>query len=316
MFILVFFPAGSTPGTPFLLEIMNFKINPRFLPLLFIALSLLAGCNKPAPAAPRVQHVFILSFDGGKPEVMKKSAMPITMAMAQKGAFTWEAQTISPSITLTSHVSMLTGVQPAKHKVYWNDWIPEKGLVTVPTVFKLAHEKGFSTALFAGKKKFKHLELPGTLDKFDVPGWSARVVSDEAAKYIIAKKPNLAFIHFANADGAGHDSGWGSPEQIEAFAAVDVALKKVRMAARKAGIEDSSVFILSADHGGHDKTHGTNDPADMTIPWIAWGAGVKTGFKITDAVNTYDTAATALWLLGVAVPKDWDGKPVKSAFEK
>jgi predicted AlkP superfamily pyrophosphatase or phosphodiesterase len=295
---------------------MNFKINVRIFPLFFIALSFIAGCNKPAPAAPRVQHVFIISFDGGKPAVMKKSAMPITMAMAQKGAFTWKAQTIFPSITLTSHVSMLTGVVPTKHKVYWNDWKPEKGLVPVPTIFKLAHAKGFSTALFAGKKKFKHLELPGTLDKFEIPGYSARAVSDAAAKYIVAKKPNLAFIHFADGDGAGHDSGWGSSEQIKAFAAADAALKKVRMAARQAGIENSSVFILSADHGGHDRTHGTNSPEDMTIPWIAWGAGVKHGFRITAPVNTCDTAATVLWLLGVPVPKKWDGKPVKSAFEK
>lgn len=294
---------------------MNLKIKVRVLWLLCAALSLIATNTKNTAAAPSAKHVFIISFDGGKPAVMKKSAMPITMAMAQKGAFTWKAQTISPSITLTSHVSMLTGVVPAKHKVYWNDWKPEKGLVKVPTVFKLARAKGFSTALFAGKKKFRHFDLPGTLDKFEIPGYSARAVSDEAAKYIVAKKPNLAFIHFADGDGAGHDFGWGSSQQIKAFAAADTALKKVRVAARQAGIENSSVFILSADHGGHAKTHGTNSPEDMTIPWIAWGAGVKRGFRIIAPVNTCDTAATALWLLGVPVPKDWEGKPVTSAFE-
>lgn len=294
---------------------MNIKNNARIFALLFLALSFIAGWNSSAFAAPRAQHVFIISFDGGSPEVMKKSAMPITMAMAQKGAFSWQAQTIFPSITLTSHTSMLTGVLPTKHKVYWNNWNPKKGLVKVPTIFKLAKAKGYSTALIAGKSKFRHLNLPGTLDKFEIPGYSARAVSDEAVKYIVAKKPNLAFIHFADTDGAGHDFGWGSSEQIKAFAAVDYALKKVRTAARQAGIEDNSVFILSADHGGHKKTHGTKDPADMTIPWIAWGAGVKSGFRITDAINTCDTAATALWLLDIPVPKNWDGKPVTSAFE-
>jgi predicted AlkP superfamily pyrophosphatase or phosphodiesterase len=294
---------------------MNFKNALRSCLVLFIALSFAVGCRQSVNAAPRAQHVFIISFDGGKPEVMKKSAMPITMAMAQKGAFSWKAQTIFPSITLTSHTSMLTGVLPTKHKVYWNNWNPSKGLVPVPTIFKLAHAQGLSTALFAGKKKFRHLHLPGTLDKFEIPGYSARAVSDAAAQYIVARKPNLTFIHFADGDGAGHDSGWGSPQQMKAFAAADVALKKVRMAARKAGIEDSSVFILSADHGGHDKTHGTRSPEDMTIPWIAWGAGVKHGFRVTDAISTCDTAATALWLLGIPVPGDWDGKPVASAFE-
>jgi arylsulfatase A-like enzyme len=53
----------------------------------------------------------------------------------------------------------------------------------------------------------------------------------------------------------------------------------------------------------------------MTIPWIVWGAGVKHGFEIKAPVITYDTAATALWLLGVPRPKNLDGFPVTSAFE-
>jgi arylsulfatase A-like enzyme len=52
----------------------------------------------------------------------------------------------------------------------------------------------------------------------------------------------------------------------------------------------------------------------MNIPWIAWGKGVKKGEKIIAPVTTYDTSATALWLLGVPVPEHFDGKPVTSAF--
>ncbi len=63
-----------------------------------------------------------------------------------------------------------------------------------------------------------------------------------------------------------------------------------------------------------DKTHGSNSPEDMTIPWIVWGANVKAGTTITAPVTTYDTAATALWLLDLPVPAEWDGKPVESAF--
>jgi arylsulfatase A-like enzyme len=53
----------------------------------------------------------------------------------------------------------------------------------------------------------------------------------------------------------------------------------------------------------------------MLIPWVAWGKSVKKGFKITAPVTTYDTAATALWLLDVPLPAEFDGKPVVSAFE-
>lgn len=270
--------------------------------------------TKVSAPAPRVQHVFIISFDGGKPAVMRQSEMPTLFSMVQHGAVTWTAQTVKPSITLVSHTSMLTGVQPAKHKILWNSWKPERGIVAVPTVFSLAHAVGLKTALFAGKEKFKHLDIAGSLDKLAIPGYDAKSVAAAAAPYIIAQKPNLCFIHFADGDGAGHKYGWGTPEQKQAFANTDAALKVVRDAVKKAGIEATSTFILSADHGGHDKTHGTDSPEDMNIPWIAYGARAKPTYWIRSDVSTCDTAATALWLLGVVVPTDFDGKPVTNAF--
>ena len=277
-----------------------------------------APASPTAPVAPgsRARHVFIISFDRGKPSVMKQSKMPTFFSMTSQGASSLEAQTIFPSITLVSHASMLTGVSPEKHRVSWNEWQPEKGLVPVPTIFQVAKKasRRLVTAMFVGKQKFAHLFLPGSLDAFSMPDYSAKVVACQAGEYIIQKKPNLCFIHFADSDGAGHTYGWGSPEQIQSFADEDDALKVIRDAIRKAGIANDSVVILSADHGGHAKTHGSNSPEDMTIPWVAWGAGVKKGYTITAPITTYDTAATALWLLGVPIPDGWDGKPVTSAF--
>lgn len=283
-----------------------------FLQMALLALTLF-GC-KAAPAETRVQHVFIVSFDGGKPAVMQKSAMPTLFEMAKTGAVDWNARTVFPSITLPSHTSMLTGLDIPRHGITWNDYQPRRGVVKVPTVFKLARDVGYTTAIFAGKLKFRHLNVPGTVDEFQIPSYNAKIVAAAAAKYIVEKKPNLCFVHFADSDGAGHEFGWSSPQQIQAFADEDAALQTLRDAVKAAGIENRSVFILTADHGGHDKTHGSDSPEDMTIPWIVWGATVKPNFQIISAVRTYDTAATALWLLDVTVPDDWDGKPVKSAF--
>ena len=262
----------------------------------------------------RAEHVFIVSFDGGKPAVMQQSAMPTLQKALREGAGTWTARTVFPSITLVSHTSMLTGVQPAKHKISWNDWVPEKGIVKVPTVFAIAKKAKKSTALFAGKEKFAHLYQPKSLDAFAVPDYSAQVVAQLAGGYIQLKKPNLCFIHFADSDGAGHSKGWGSPEQIAAFAEEDKALATLLTAIRKAGIGDKSTIILTADHGGHEKTHGTASDEDILIPWIAAGAGIKKGVALTAPVSTCDTAATALELLGVPVPTEWDGKPVREAL--
>ena len=285
-------------------------------------------------AAPRAEHVIVISIDGGKPAVIAESEMPTLKKIAAEGAVTWQASTIFPSKTLPSHTSMLTGVGPDKHQVLWNDFSPIKGKVKVPTAFSLlrAVDAKAVTGMFVCKQKFRHLWIEGTLDTFDFGGpiqdtpvagspeiekdkKPAQLVAKNASAWIKEKKPKLLFVHFADPDTAGHKDGWGSPQQKEAFKVTDQALWQVWTAVKEAGIADSTVILISADHGGHDKTHGLNIPDDMLIPWVAWGKGVKANTTITAPVTTYDTAATALWLLDVPLPAEFDGKPVTSAFE-
>lgn len=284
-------------------------------------------------ASPRAEHVFIISIDGGKPAVIAKSKMPALQGMVSEGAHTWMANTIFPSKTLPAHTSMLTGVGPEKHMISWNNWIPGAGFVKVATVFSEAKKAGLITGLFVGKEKFRHLAIPGTVDKFDYNKAEsgeqigdqtkavkegtvlARTIAADAAPFIKEQKPNLCVLHLTDTDNTGHKFGWGSKEQIQAFADVDTAVGAIRKAISDAGLADTSVVIISADHGGHDKTHGLNTPDDMNIPWIVWGKGVKKGFGITAPVSTCDTAATALWLLDLPLPAGLDGKPVTSAFE-
>lgn len=311
-------------------ETMNFVTRFR---LALLALACVVHLS--VLAAPRASHVFIISIDGGKPATMQQSRMPVLNQLIREGAVTWTAQTIFPPITLPAHTSMLTGVPMEEHGVTWNDWLPTNGIVKVPTVFAAAKKDGCSTAVFAGKEKFRHLLQPGTVDEFYYDKSNAvivlksdngdkvykkegciaaRAVGTNAANYILAHKPNLMFIHFPDPDSVGHLFGWDTPEQRSAFADVDAALGSVIAAIKQAGIADSSVVIVSADHGGHGKGHGKNIPEDMNIPWIVWGAGVKKNFTITNAVNTCDTAATALWLLDVKPLKPMTGKPVAEPF--
>ncbi len=286
-----------------------------------------------ASAAPRAEHVFIVSVDGGKPKVIHETDMPVIKRLAAEGAVTWTANTIMPPKTLPSHTSMLTGLGPDKHQVLWNDYMPIRGFVKAPTVFTLVkmREPAAITAAFVGKVKFRHLWLKDSLDVFDFDGPQdiapvagadeiekrvvpAQTVAKNASAYIVEKKPRLCFIHFPDADSAGHKSGWGSPEQKEAFRVCDQALGQILRAINQAGIAASSVVLITADHGGTLKNHKDDTPDDRNIPWIAWGKGVKPAHAISAAVGTVDTAATALWLLGVPLPADLDGRPVAEAF--
>ena len=301
----------------------------RFKPFFWLLLlGLLSVCAQRSAIAgvPRAQHVFIISFDQGDPALIQRSDMPTFHEMAAAGARTWSAYTVVPSLTLPSHTSMLTGVGPQVHQILWNAYEPDKGLVKVPTIFSLAKQHGLVTAMFVGKEKFEHLILPGSLDAFvwPQPADGALSVAKVFAERVGKLKPNLCFIHFRDPDTAGHAHGGSSPEKMSALADCDAALKIIKDAIAAAGLTDSSVIILTADHGSHDikdkkgntvGTHGSAETADVKIPWVAWGHGLKKDFTITAPVVQYDTAATALWLLGVPLPENFWGRPVTSAFE-
>jgi predicted AlkP superfamily pyrophosphatase or phosphodiesterase len=204
-----------------------------------------------AADVPRVHHVFIISFDQGDPALIEKADMPVFHEMAHAGACTWEAYTIIPSLTLPSHTSMLTGVGPQKHQVLWNDYEPEKGLVKVPTIFSIAKEKGLVTAMFVGKEKFKHLNLPRSVDLFvwPQPEDNAMALARAFAEAVPRLKPNLCFVHFRDPDSAGHKFGAESPEKLQALEDCDHALKTIRDTIGAAGLLTDSVRFLPLTTG-------------------------------------------------------------------
>lgn len=301
----------------------SFRIG-RWLLVALLTLPLVA-CRTTGGVA-HAKYVFIVSFDQGNPRLIEQTDMPTFHEMQANGAHAAEAFTIVPSVTLPSHTSMLTGVGIQKHQVTWNGYQPTNGFVTVPTIFSLAKARGYRTAMFVGKEKFKHLALPGSLDEFvwPQPDDYARSVAQAFAADFPKLKPNLCFIHFRDADSVGHKTGAYSPEKMRALQDCDAALKLIKDTVAAAGVLDQSVFILTADHGSHDakdkngKTIGSHGDArleDVLIPWVAWGKDVKPGCTITSPVVQYDTAATALWLLHVPIPESFWGRPVTSAFK-
>jgi len=264
-------------------------------------------------------HVVIVSIDGLRPDAIERFGAKQLQRLMREGAYSLEAQTIFPSKTLPSHTSMLTGVPPEKHGVTWNsDETEEHGTVEVTTVFEAAKQAGLHTAAFFSKSKFHHLQKPGTLDYTQAPDGLGHMLATETAedvvRYLRFERPNLLFVHIGEPDYAGHTTGWMGPVYGWAVRRADAAVGELVKAADRAFGRGNYTLLVTADHGGHGRNHGSADPRDMTIPWIAWGKGVRAG-RLPAGIRTMDTAATALWLLGVPVPAGWTGTPVTAAFD-
>jgi len=66
-------------------------------------------------------------------------------------------------------------------------------------------------------------------------------------------------------------------------------------------------IIITADHGGHDRMHGTSLAEDMTIPMIFIGKAFEAGRRLDD-VSILDIAPTVAKLMGLPPEKEWEGK--------
>lgn len=261
---------------------------------------------------PLASRVLIISYDGLRPDAIGRAPMTNLIALMQESAYSLTAQTIIPSTTLPSHTSMLTGLCPAKHAVYWNDYVPENGYALGTNLFTIAHTAGLRTVMIVGKEKLRQIVRPESADVFIFKEADQTVANLAVAE--IQQGFGVMFLHFPSGDYAGHEWGWMGGVQMYNYREDDKMLGQILAALDESGLRDSTLIIISADHGGHEKSHGTELPEDMTIPWIVNGPGVIPG-PLTSFVQTTDTAATASYALGLPLPAEWDGVPVYEAFD-
>ena len=269
----------------------------------------------PAPAR-RIRHVIIVSEDGLRPDALLDVRPPVHVAVMSRGAWSMNALTIRHASTLPAHAAMLSGFDVDQHGLDWNAWKPERGHILVPTIFDAAKRAGMGAAAFVGKRKLEHIAHAGSVDVFARPGIFCKTVVVAAARYFVEEHPQIEFIHFSDPDERGHADGWMSDTQFTAIRRSDECLGTLIDAVTAAGLDGETLFIVSADHGGHDHNHSGSNPQDRLIPWIAWGPGVRAGHRIDAPVNTVDTAATTLWVLGYPPPPGLLGRPVKEAFDE
>ncbi len=294
-------PAPSLAPSP------SFTLSPTVTPTATITLP---PSPTPRPAAARV---IIISIDGLRPDGLLQARIPRISELINGGASAFTARTILPSGTLPAHASMISGRCVSKHGIIWNDLVPSAEPIQGATVFSIAKDAGLRTVMVVGKEKLITLARPGTVDTFRyVNGSDEQIV--QAALEEASGGFGVLFVHLILPDFFGHSMGWMSPAYLGGIGRDDASVGTLVDGLRSLGLMDKAILILTADHGGHDLTHGTNIKEDMTIPWILYGYGVLTGVPIEVPVSIMDTAATAVWGLGLAVPSDWDGRPVVEAF--
>lgn len=293
----------------------------RSLPLLAAIFAALASAAAPNAAfAQDVRHVIIIGVDGLSPDGVLKAKAPTMQDMMANGSWSMHARGVMPTSSAANWASIINGVGPEQHGVNNNDW--RVGAASIPT--SVTGSGGFFPSIFqlltdqhpeweVGSiyhwEGFSNLYDRRFVD-YDIHGQDEDETVSLAIDYIKAKRPRFLFVHLDNVDHAGHADGHGTQSYYDAVAKADALIGQMRQALIEAGMMDDSVILVTSDHGGVGKGHGGETLAELEIPWIAYGKTINHG-ELDLPINTFDTPATATWLLGLKTPYAWLGRPVK-----
>lgn len=256
-----------------------------------------------------MKKAILISIDGMRPDGFLASGNPFAKEMMTRGAYTLKGRTVSPSVTLPCHMSMFHSVPPERHGILTNIYTP---LVRpLNGLCEQINAAGGKCGMFYGWEPLRDITRPGSLK---YAGFlNARTeddtdtqITDLALDCLRRKKPDFVFLYMVQTDECGgHDHGWMSGEYLHY---VSVALDNVRRVLDGFGEEYS--VVVTADHGGHDRCHGTDMPEDMTIPLFFFGRDFTPG-KELENVSILDVAPTVADLMDVLAADEWEGRSLK-----
>lgn len=255
--------------------------------------------------------VLLVSIDGLRADAPAATDTPVLDALAARGTATYAARTVMPSVTLPCHMSMFHSVEPGRHGITTNTWTPQ--VRPVPGLLDVLHAAGRSTCAFWNWEQLRDLGRPGALDlsyyhrDCYAPAGDT-VLAARCAAHLAAEPVDFCFLYLGYVDACGHDHGWMSPEYLAAATNADAAVGLVLEALESAGRLAGTAVIVTADHGGHERTHGTELPEDMLVPLIAAGPGIAAGSNGLGEVSILDVAPSVAALLHVATPREWMGR--------
>lgn len=221
----------------------------------------LIGSAETIVAAEQLNNVVVISIDALHPEALALSKIPNITKLMRAGVYTLDGSSTEPPKTLIAHTAMFTGLSPGESGKVDNHWLPGENTVKKETIFDTASRHGFKTGYFYSKEKLGYLVNPAV----DVHEWSRDGAIDSSETFIKTPGRHFTFLHVSGLDQVGPEFGWLSPEYLEELSFIDDYLS----ALIETVIERQNyLLIVTSDHAGHGKIHGSDHQEDYRLPLI------------------------------------------------
>jgi predicted AlkP superfamily pyrophosphatase or phosphodiesterase len=252
------------------------------------------------------KKVILMSIDGMRPDGLLACGNGAAEYFMSRATYCLNAKTVIPSITLPCHMSLFYSVIPQRHGIISNTFVPQ--VHQVKGLFEKIHAMGGFSAAFYGWENMRSVWPDGccryslfqnayTDESVDT------LLTDEAIKLIEEKKPDFVYLYQVETDEkGGHDNGWMTEEYLHRVA---IATDNARRIIEK--FSGEYTIVITADHGGHDRMHGTDSPEDTTIPVFFIGEDFTPG-KALPSLSILDITPTVAKVMGIPAEREWEGK--------
>ena len=249
--------------------------------------------------------VLLILADGMRPDAL--THIPQVADMKKKAAWTMEGKTVFPSVTLPCHMSLFHSVEPIRHGTTTNTYAPQ--VRPIDGLFEVLAARKKTAAMFYSWEQLRDVSRPGMLTfshfcscKHYNSLETNRMSTDAYLAYLAENEADFTFLYLAAPDEVGHKEGWMGEAYMEAVRDSWEQIERI-----VAQLPEDYTVIVTADHGGHDRTHGSELPEDMIIPLFVMGPDFTPGQQLEN-VSILDIAPTVAKLLGVEPGEEWEGK--------
>ncbi len=249
--------------------------------------------------------IILILVDGMRPDALID--VPEVEKMKTKASYTLSARTVYPSVTLPCHMSLFHSVDPTRHGTTTNTYAPQ--VRPVRGLCEVLMAQGKKSAMFYSWEELRDITRPGTLIKSEfIRGktyghdYACEKLSESATEFLRDGGADFTFLYIGWPDGAGHGYGWMGDEYMHS---VRESWKRIDRIVEE--FSEEYTIIVTADHGGHDRIHGTTLDEDMTIPMFFMGKDFEAG-RVLENVHITDLAPTIVKLFGVMGDEEWEGK--------
>lgn len=250
--------------------------------------------------------VLLILVDGMRPDAL--DGIPEMEALRKRSSYTLKGKTVVPSYTLPCHMSLYHSVDPSRHGTTTNTFAPQ--VRPIEGLCEVIRKKKLHTAFFYSWEQLRDVSRPDSLTynvyvngHYDIPyELVQRQIADVTLQHLNRERVDFIFCYLGWPDNAGHRHNWMSEEYLRS---VRESWKQIAEIMEAAG--DEYTVIVTADHGGHDRMHGTNLPEDTTIPVFFCGPDFEAG-KELDSYHITDMAPTIAKVMGLDCPEEWEGR--------